>query len=530
MIDRAVDVINRYLGIYNPDGELYKKLIGDPSRLEVKIVGGSPNVISFVDLLGVTLSNTDNMKLYFKIQSINSTLFNIWLYKDSVGTQEVARGSPVPLKTASSVTMVEHNGSGISGKINIQFVATNSDSANNIMSFGLGLREGVPLTINELNIGAISNPVEYTRRLMAYFVDQLDLSKASSDWLDYIGTNFFAVMKNAGELDADYYQRIYDEVFLNKMTVPMLVKALQPYAEEVQIVEGVDDGAFSEQSFADSYRDFNQLGVNCIKGALAGQTNTVSSVITGDVSGQLSHLELYGANYGNTDNMNLYWNLLREIINSTYLSKQGDYYNCLQQLIIDGGTLSNTDNMKLYWTTKFELTPEEKCSLFLYKDFAKTQLVAQMVQTQFRPFYGVIEQMNGSGITGSVYVSNWFDDSDNLNIINLDPIYEYLFSLYKDSAKTLLVAEGGLPIPSGTLTIMDRNGSGLDGQVDIAWTVNDSDSGNKIAILISDFGFMFFFRVILTNVYDPTKYMTIVNIVNKLKAVGVKYEIQVITI
>lgn len=123
--------------------------------------------------------------------------------------------------------------------------------------------------INDINTGAISNPLEYIRRLKSFFVNQLDLRTAVEDWLDYQGKHIYNIKRNAGETDSQYSARII-EVIVGSGCSPVVIKhLLENYGNNVQILEGIDDGAFSDVSFSDCYRDFD--GPPIVKAALTGQ-------------------------------------------------------------------------------------------------------------------------------------------------------------------------------------------------------------------------------------------------------------------
>lgn len=126
------------------------------------------------------------------------------------------------------------------------------------------------IKINDINTGAISNIMEYTRKLAMFLIDQLNLNNAVREFLDNYGITYYDIVRAAGELDEDYADRIVRKVFALKQTPILIQQALLPFADQVDIIEGIEDGAFSEISFADSYRDFFLPGESIIKAAIAG--------------------------------------------------------------------------------------------------------------------------------------------------------------------------------------------------------------------------------------------------------------------
>lgn len=122
--------------------------------------------------------------------------------------------------------------------------------------------------INEINTGAISNALEYTRRLAFYLIDQMNIQIGSDSWLEYIGKDIFGIEKLAGETDTEYSQRIVDEVFKVKCSPLAIQSILEPYADSITIIDGNNTGAFADVSFSDYYFDIDTPEI--IRGALAG--------------------------------------------------------------------------------------------------------------------------------------------------------------------------------------------------------------------------------------------------------------------
>lgn len=129
----------------------------------------------------------------------------------------------------------------------------------------------IPVAINDMNIGALSNPVEYTRRLCAYYVQQMDLQQAVGQDLDWMGRNIYGIGRRAGEEDAEYRQRIVNDIFAIKGTKLAIIDVLSPFADKVVIDDDISSGAFCDVSFCGYYKE-NDPPVNewIVRGAIAG--------------------------------------------------------------------------------------------------------------------------------------------------------------------------------------------------------------------------------------------------------------------
>jgi len=122
--------------------------------------------------------------------------------------------------------------------------------------------------INDIDTGSISNPLEYTRRLSDFFIEQLDLREAKEDWLDFLGNTIYNIERRGGESDVDYSARIIFETTAVRCTPLAILEALEDYGDNNQIIEGGVGGAFSEVSFANCYRNFNISGQDVVRAAI----------------------------------------------------------------------------------------------------------------------------------------------------------------------------------------------------------------------------------------------------------------------
>jgi len=128
----------------------------------------------------------------------------------------------------------------------------------------------VPVKINDINQGALTNGVEYTCQLGEYYVRQINLNTAVAKDLDFIGRDIYGIERRAGEGDAAYRRRIVDTVFAIKGTPVAIREALLPFADEVLIDDDASSGAFADVTFSDYYREFDPPDHELVRGAMAG--------------------------------------------------------------------------------------------------------------------------------------------------------------------------------------------------------------------------------------------------------------------
>jgi len=270
MADRAIELLNDRLKIYNVKAGEYLNLVGDDTRVAILVTGEYTSQIKYLTLSGVDGTNSDNYKLYWTLIASD----RIFFYKDNAGVNLVASATLTSPPSEETVNVIEENSSGITGIITFEYFTPFGSLATSIIYVGeTGFAQVTGnhnAKINTPNTGAISNPLEYLRGFNSYLVDQLNLTTASDDWLDYIGKTFYNISRSAGETDAAYSQRIIETVVAIKFSPLALKNVLENYGDNVQIVEGIDDGAFSDVSFSDNARNYNLPGEWVVKAALAG--------------------------------------------------------------------------------------------------------------------------------------------------------------------------------------------------------------------------------------------------------------------
>jgi hypothetical protein len=115
--------------------------------------------------------------------------------------------------------------------------------------------------INDYDNGTIGNVFQYETDLFNFLVDQLDLSKAQDSYLDYIVDKYYGYRRNKNETDLEFYTRVLGLIFDPKGTPRSIVKAIQEFGTDIQIVEGLNIGAFADLTYADYYSDTYTGGV-----------------------------------------------------------------------------------------------------------------------------------------------------------------------------------------------------------------------------------------------------------------------------
>lgn len=125
-----------------------------------------------------------------------------------------------------------------------------------------GVPAGVITNPNDYNIGAIANILEYTRRLSIDLLDQLFLNRAEGKYLDLIAQEVIGIVRYAGESDTDYVDRIQKFIISPKVSPAALIFCLRPFSTaEPVFLEGEQDAAFANVSYASQYNSFQQLTI-----------------------------------------------------------------------------------------------------------------------------------------------------------------------------------------------------------------------------------------------------------------------------
>jgi hypothetical protein len=266
---QALASLEEYLKIFAKSGDHYKSLVGDSERVITKVMGDASNQIASVNLQGITEAFTTEYQLFWEIALSGSTV-TFSVYKDAAKLVKVCGGSTSTGSNPLQLTLSAENSSGITGTVSLNYSTPDIDNANVLYVIQFHQNVGI-IHINDFNTGAISNLIEYTRRLSHFLVDQLTLTSSKGSWLQYMGKEIFGIPIAGGESDSEYVSRIQSTVLSEKTTVYAIEKAFEPYADEVILLEGIDDGAFSEVSFSDNVKEFSDIDGMIVKAAYAGE-------------------------------------------------------------------------------------------------------------------------------------------------------------------------------------------------------------------------------------------------------------------
>lgn len=126
--------------------------------------------------------------------------------------------------------------------------------------------------VNDVNTGAVSNPLEYLRLLGRFYVNQMNLQLAVGSWLAFLGKTVYKISRPQSSTDADYRTLVEVRVLGNKCSPVMILEAVKTYCSPYPtMVEGLG-GAFCDVSFADCYRDFDLPGVGVVRAATLGSS------------------------------------------------------------------------------------------------------------------------------------------------------------------------------------------------------------------------------------------------------------------
>lgn len=201
----------------------------------------------------------------------------------------------------------------------------------------------------------------------------------------------------------------------------------------------------------------------------------------------MSGWSISGATSENTDEGVLYWEYTgTSTPTGAYgapWTETGDDGNLVSNLVINGADDTNTNSGQLYWTLNRDTEYTEVLFRLwttgvhtLHTDVATTGWVSAGAGK-------TISEAESSGLSGSVDLI-WppsVQDTDAGNTITGTASYDtsLTLSLYSDSAKTQLVAQGTASA-LGEITLTAQNDSGLSGTVTADSLGTDTDAGNTL--------------------------------------------------
>lgn len=272
MAEAATDQLNKYLVLFKQDNQIYLDFVGDVSRGDL-----TDSFTSTVDGSG-DFDLSTNKWLKIAIDDGTPTEINCEGGTPAATTLDEVRDAINAVYTGAAshdgtyLTVTSPTGGADDA---VTFTPPDADDA---LALIMGLEEtdsykyrrpyNIPVRISDMNRGAVANPLEYLRRLRAFLLDQMVIDTASGEGLLLWGKSTYGLDKPAGWTDMQYRDFIVTRIMDSNTSTVAITQQLLQFAATVQIIEGIDDGAFSDVSFSDCYRDFP--GPPVVKAAFAG--------------------------------------------------------------------------------------------------------------------------------------------------------------------------------------------------------------------------------------------------------------------
>lgn len=123
-----------------------------------------------------------------------------------------------------------------------------------------GIPEATITKPSDFNLGAITDQLEYLRRLQIDLLKQMFIDQASGEFLKYSLENFFRSLRLQVETDEDWIQRTISLIFQPRVSRASIIFALRPYSsQEPEIISGGGDAMFADVSFAGRYKKYNTM-------------------------------------------------------------------------------------------------------------------------------------------------------------------------------------------------------------------------------------------------------------------------------
>lgn len=118
---------------------------------------------------------------------------------------------------------------------------------------------------NDLDLGAMANLVEYNRLLADWLIEQMNITTAVGDRLDYLGSFIYNIFRENGESDATYRTRIKEIVFGIKETKWSILADVDSYngsgSPTYPFIKEFDElqelQAYSDYTYTEQYRRWN---------------------------------------------------------------------------------------------------------------------------------------------------------------------------------------------------------------------------------------------------------------------------------
>jgi len=120
--------------------------------------------------------------------------------------------------------------------------------------------------INDENTGAIANPLMWLSDMDEFLIEQINVNTAQGEWLTNL-KRYYGVIRDIGESDDSYRIRLKKILFHLKETTVNIEQILSDLADDVEVIDGIEDGMFDDISFDGYYVQDNYYndGVDNIK-------------------------------------------------------------------------------------------------------------------------------------------------------------------------------------------------------------------------------------------------------------------------
>lgn len=106
--------------------------------------------------------------------------------------------------------------------------------------------------INDENTGTIANPLMWLSDMQDFLIKQININTATDKWLTGL-KKYYGIPRIIGELDSEYRERLKKILLHLKESDVSIKNIIDEYCEEVEILDGLEDGMFDDISFDDYY-------------------------------------------------------------------------------------------------------------------------------------------------------------------------------------------------------------------------------------------------------------------------------------
>jgi hypothetical protein len=117
------------------------------------------------------------------------------------------------------------------------------------------------IKINDFNNGALGNYLQFEYKLSNFLIDNLNLKKSSDYLLDFVMENYYGYKRLLNETDSQFYSRVLKLIFDIKCTPIAIIKSIEEFGTNIELVEGFDTGAWFNLSYFDNQKEIRKPGV-----------------------------------------------------------------------------------------------------------------------------------------------------------------------------------------------------------------------------------------------------------------------------